>query len=124
GYYIEVQADAVEDLSGNPFEGFGGPGFNFITQSVPGVTLTGTTRANTLAGGVGNDTIAGLGGKDMLTGAGGFDTFVYKSAMDSTGAGYDTISDFNAEFDQFDLWYQVTRVDRAIEVGSLGARRF
>ena len=124
GYYVEVQADAVEDLSGNPFEGFGGPGFNFITQSVPGITLTGNARANTLTGSVGNDTIAGLGGKDALTGAGGFDTFVYTAVANSTGSGYDTISDFHAEFDQFDLWYQVTRVDRTIEFGSLGARRF
>jgi len=124
GYYVEVQDDAVEDLSGNPFEGFGGPGFDFITQSVPGVTLTGNARANTLTGGAGNDTIAGLGGKDALTGSGGFDTFVYTAAANSTGSGYDTISDFHAEFDQFDLWYQVTRVDRWIETGSLGTRRF
>ena len=124
GYYVVVQADAVEDLSGDPFEGFGGPSFSFLTQSVPGVTLTGNGRANTLAGGIGDDTIAGLGGKDMLTGAGGFDTFVYKAATDSTSSGYDTISDFHADFDRFDLWYQVTGVDAAISIGSVGTRRF
>ena len=75
----------------------------FITESVPGVTLTGNGRANTLAGGAGDDTIAGLGGKDALTGAGGFDTFAYTAVTHSTSSGYDTISDFNAEFDQFDL---------------------
>ena len=124
GYYIEVQQDAVQDLSGNPFQEFGSPGYNFFTESVPGVTLTGNSRANTLAGGEGDDTLAGLGGKDTLTGAGGFDTFVYTAVTNSAGSGYDTINDFNTGFDQFDLWYQVTGVDRTIEIGSLGARRF
>jgi Ca2+-binding RTX toxin-like protein len=124
GYYVEVQADAVEDLAGDPFEGFGGPGFDFVTQGVQGVTLTGNGRANALVGGVGDDTIAGLGGKDMLTGAGGFDTFVYKSATESTSSGYDTITDFNAAFDRFDLSVEVTGIDSAIFVGSVGTRRF
>ena len=124
GYYVEVQADAVEDLAGDPFEGFGGPGFDFVTQGVQGVTLTGNGRANALVGGVGDDTIAGLGGKDMLTGAGGFDTFAYAAVTHSTGSGYDTITDFNAAFDRFDLSVEVTGIDSAIFIGSVGTRRF
>ena len=69
GYYVEVQDDAVEDLAGDPFEGFGGPGFDFITQRRSG-RHTDWKRAGPMRSWAasGDDTIAGLGGKDTLTG--------------------------------------------------------
>jgi large repetitive protein len=120
-YYVVLDSGAVKDGSGNPYAGFSSPAaFNFTTGgSASGLVLTGNGMANTLVGGTGNDVITGLGRGDTLTGGGGADTFVYTAVSDSTGRGYDTITDFNASADLIDLWFQVTGVDTAITSGSL-----
>ena len=58
----------------------------------PGLSLTGTSGANTLTGGQGNDTLSGLGGKDKLYGNDGDD--ILNGGLDADtmvgGAGNDT----------------------------------
>jgi len=46
---------------------------NDLDQMVQGVTLTGTSGADTLSGGAGSDTLSGLAGNDVLNGNGGND---------------------------------------------------
>ena len=122
-YIFSIASSAVKDLNGN---GFFGTSFNFTTAaSAPaGVVLTGNGLRNTLTGGTGNDTITGLGNGDTLTGAGGSDKFVYNAVSDSRSKTYDTVTDFNASADLFDLWFQVTGVDASITSGSLGTWSF
>lgn len=52
-----------------------------VTQST-GITVTGTSRADTLIGTSGNDTIDGKGGADIMTGLGGDDTYIVDNARD------------------------------------------
>jgi len=126
-YIFDIGTYAVKDLNGN---GYYSQTYNFTTAPdgvppppppppPPPSGLAGTSAADTLVGGTGNDTITGRGRGDTLTGAGGADTFVYTAVSDSTGRGYDTITDFNASADLFDLWVQVTGIDTAITSGSL-----
>lgn len=93
-----------------------------------GATLTvdagALTGANTLAfdgsaetngffivkGGAGDDHIVGGNKGDTITGGGGADTFAYTGAAQSTGTTYDTITDFAAGTDKFDLTATVTQV--------------
>ena len=82
-------------------------------------TLIGGARGDTLSGGSGNDTIMGGGGGDVLTGGSGHNSFVYDAVTDSTGPGFDTISQFNVKSDSIDLWFQVTGLDHTVSSGAL-----
>jgi len=82
-------------------------------------TLIGGARGDTLSGGSGNDTILGGGGGDVLTGGSGHNSFVYDAVVDSTGPGFDTISQFNVKSDMIDLWFQVTGLDHTVSSGAL-----
>ncbi|MFN3348224.1 cadherin domain-containing protein [Pseudorhodoplanes sp.] len=61
-------------------------------------TVIGSSFADILRGGVGNDRLDGGAGNDILTGGAGSDTFVY-----ATGYGHDTVTDYAAGQDIFDL---------------------
>lgn len=61
-------------------------------------TVIGSGGADILRGGVGNDRLDGGAGNDILTGGTGNDTFVY-----ATGYGQDTVTDYSAGQDIFDL---------------------
>ena len=58
-----------------------------------GVSLTGSSVANTLSGGAGNDTIDGGGGADIIAAGGGDDTVTYRGTESSIdgGSGVDTL---------------------------------
>jgi Ca2+-binding RTX toxin-like protein len=60
--------------------------------------LIGNGGANTLRGGAGNDTLNGGAGNDLLLGEAGNDRFVY-----SNNYGLDTVGDYQAGTDTFDL---------------------
>jgi Ca2+-binding RTX toxin-like protein len=59
-----------------------------------GVTLTGSSGANTIIGGGGNDTIDGGGGADIINAGGGNDTVTYRGTESSIdgGSGTDTLT--------------------------------
>jgi Ca2+-binding RTX toxin-like protein len=61
-------------------------------------TLIGSNLADNLMGGGGTDRLSGGGGDDILTGGNGDDTFVF-----ADGFGADTVTDYRACHDQFDL---------------------
>ena len=58
-----------------------------------GVSLTGSSGANTLTGGAGNDSIDGGGGADVIAAGGGDDTVTYRGTEVSVdgGSGVDTL---------------------------------
>lgn len=58
--------------------------------------LMGTTASEILIGGSGNDRLTGDVGSDRLTGGVGNDRFIYLTALDSTAASKDVITDFKA----------------------------
>jgi Ca2+-binding RTX toxin-like protein len=72
--------------------------------------LTGGNGMDTISGGSGDDIITGGGQNDTLTGGAGSDTFVYAHASDSDARAvdYDTITDFDAGADHFQLPFAVT----------------
>jgi methionine-rich copper-binding protein CopC len=125
GYYVSINPSVITDTAGNNYAGISTTtGWNFTTAAAPpggGLVLTGASGVDTLVGGSGNDVFTGLGAADTLTGAGGADSFVYTVVSHSTGFVRDTITDFDAAADRFDLWYAVTGVDPAITSGALSA---
>lgn len=98
--------------------------FNGAAETDGKFILNGGDGNDTLTGGAGNDTIyAGLGA-DHLNGGGGSDHFVYKTAAQSTGANFDTITGFDATTDAFDLPFLVKHLNTAVTTGSLSAATF
>jgi Ca2+-binding RTX toxin-like protein len=77
-----------------------------------------------LVGGGSADAIEGGRGADTLTGGGGADRFLYTAAADSTGAHYDTITDFAFGSDLIDLPVSVTGLDAAVTKGALSQGSF
>jgi Ca2+-binding RTX toxin-like protein len=57
---------------------------------------------DTLWGGGRNDMLYGGQGKDWMEGGAGADTYLFRSAAESTGIGYDTISGFDYSADRID----------------------
>jgi hypothetical protein len=80
---------------------------------------------DTLIGGAGDDTFtmnAFDTGPDVLTGGAGADTFIYTTAAQSSGTGYDTITDVVAGTDKFDLPVAISGVGSA--AGSVSTATF
>ena len=84
----------------------------------------GSGGADSFIGGAGDDRIYGHAGADLLAGGRGRDTFVYTLASESTGAGYDTIGDFDVSVDLIDLERAVDSFMNSIEGGSLSQTSF
>ena len=81
-YVLELSADAVKDLAGNPSAA--NSSYNFTTGG-SGATSSGGSAGDTLQGGAGHDALFGLAGNDLLTGGGGNDSL-------DGGPGVDTAS--------------------------------
>ena len=75
-------------------------------------------------GGAGADRVEGGAGADSLSGGAGGDLFIYRSAAHSSGAGYDTIADFNPAADRIDLPGAVNGFRAAVAGGSLSTATF
>jgi hypothetical protein len=86
--------------------------------------LEGGNGADSLTAGAGADLLYGSGGADTMTGGAGADRFLYTSVSDSTGAHYDTITDFHFGDDAIDLPVTVTALDQAVTHGSLSTASF
>ena len=72
-----------------------------------------------LVGGQAGNVMSGGLGKDHLTAGTGADVFVYFSAAQSTGAGRDTVSGFDALHDDFNVPGTVGAIDAALNTGML-----
>jgi Ca2+-binding RTX toxin-like protein len=87
-------------------------------------TLTGTADDDIIRGRGGADTIIGGLGGDRIDPGGGQDTIVFNSVLDSTSLDHDSMADFNAEKDVFEIPNAVTGVDDAIIGGPLRTTSF
>jgi Ca2+-binding RTX toxin-like protein len=97
---------------------------NLSTFGTAAFTGTGNAIANAIVGGAKGDILKGAGGADTLTGGDGADHFVYGAANESSGATYDTITDFDASKDKIDTTIAVAAVDSAINTGALSIGSF
>ncbi|HTQ14827.1 MAG TPA: hypothetical protein VMH86_13210 [Rhizomicrobium sp.] len=97
----------------------GGLTFNGSAETDGSFSIKGTAASDTITTGKGADTIYGGGGGDLLSGGSGADTFVYDAVSESTGYGRDTITDFIASADKFDLNVSVTGIDAKVTAGTL-----
>jgi glucose/arabinose dehydrogenase len=95
-----------------------------LTGGAGADVLYGYDGADTLNGAGGNDLISGGNGADTLTGGSGADVFVYSALIESTGASYDTLPDFDAAADRIDLPVAVTGFDTAVAGGALSTASF
>jgi Ca2+-binding RTX toxin-like protein len=87
-------------------------------------TVYGGGGDDTLTGGAGRDFLQGGPGLDLLEGGGGHDRFVYTAVVESNGQNHDTIADFDARRDVFDLTVAVTGIDATVTSGQLRAGHF
>ena len=130
----------LEGGYGNDILGGGGHASDTITGNAGNDQLTGE-NGDVLSGGAGNDLLIAITGTLTLNGGSGADqmfgstgdpelpdnahvTFYYAKASDSTGANYDTITDFNGTRDHFSLPTQVTGIGataRAIDPNDIHA---
>jgi len=97
GSYGLVGAGVNDTLVNIENLGFSDGTFTIASRVGLGLTLTGTSAAETLTGGGNNDTISGLGGDDTLNGNGGDDLFRVTGSADGFdivdgGLGNDTIT--------------------------------
>jgi Ca2+-binding RTX toxin-like protein len=87
--------------------------------------LFGGARNDVLKGGNGSDFIKGALGADQLTGGGGLDYFVYHNAVanmegqESNSTAFDTIFDFNAAIDLFDVAGKAIAYDGTLAASDL-----
>ena len=86
--------------------------------------MFGGSGADVLIGGAGNDLLRGNGAGDQLTGNGGADRFVYGSASESTGTGFDLLADFKSAEDLLDLHSAVTGWSASVGSGQLSQASF
>jgi Ca2+-binding RTX toxin-like protein len=98
----------------------GGNGDDTIMGGDFGDRLIGGDGTDNIQGGNGDDFITGgFGASDLLNGGTGADTFIYGSAAESTGPGYDILDEFDASVDKIDLNVAVSAMDQAIVTGRL-----
>jgi Ca2+-binding RTX toxin-like protein len=98
--------------------------FNGSAETDGKFQFVGSSGNDTLIGGGGADKFFGGLGQDAMTGNGGNDVFVYTGAAESTGAGRDVVTGFDADHDKFDLGNAVTSVGAAIAAGKLSTTTF
>ena len=84
----------------------------------------GGAGGDSFAGGGGADRLYGLGGADALRGGGGADIFAYTGAGESSGAGHDSLLDFDPAADRIDLPGAVSGFDAAVSHGALSDASF
>lgn len=103
----------------------GGNGNDNLDGGANNDTIIGNAGKDKLKGGDGNDILNGGADVDKLDSGTGLDKFVYASASDSTGTGFDTVigCDFNAA-DKFDLTLAITGIDTSVSGGNLSKATF
>lgn len=84
------------------------------------VYLQGGHGNDTLIGGAGNDGFEGREGADRLTGGAGSDNFYYNNVGESTGSGFDRITDLDASNDHIRFSSTtVANIDTAVSGGAV-----
>lgn len=98
--------------------------FNGSAESDGSFVFKGGDSADRFTGGGGMDVIYGGGGADILAGGGNMDVFVYGSASESSGAGYDTLVDLDFAEDVVDLPTEVSGFDPSVAGRALSTATF
>jgi Ca2+-binding RTX toxin-like protein len=86
--------------------------------------FSGSAGDDVLVGGGAGDSLRGGGGEDTLSGGAGRDIFVYNFAAASTGAHFDTITDFDTSGDLIGLDYALAGVNDIVTGGRLTQAHF
>ncbi|PSJ38892.1 tandem-95 repeat protein [Allosphingosinicella deserti] len=102
----------------------GGAGDDLLVAGRQNDVVDGGAGNDTLYGGLGDDRISGGLGRDILNGGSGGDTFVYASAAESTGLGFDTIEKFSTFVDRIDLPFAVSGWSGTVSAGGLSTASF
>lgn len=116
GNVLTIEATALSDDDRMMFDG--------SAETDGAFSFLGGESNDFFFGGAGGDWITGSGGADVLSGGGGADVFIYHAASESSGAGYDTIADFDPAVDRIDLFTAITSFDPAIAHGALSTASF
>ena len=109
------------EINGRPLGDTGTIAFDGSAETDGRFLFLGGDGDDLFRGGGGDDLIFGEEGADSLGGGGGADVFAYSSASESSGAGYDSLVDFDASEDRIDLPVTITGFDAAISAGALSA---
>jgi Ca2+-binding RTX toxin-like protein len=86
--------------------------------------LQGGHGSDTLIGGAGNDSFQGGNGADTMTGGAGGDLYFFENVGESTGAGFDRITDFNTATDHLYFGHAVAHIDPTVTSGAVAASNF
>jgi len=114
GDKMTIDASALGATSSVVIDAGGGPN-----------TLIGGAGNDIIRGGFGVDHITGGGGADLIYGDGSNDVFIYNSASDSTSTTYDSIKDFDAMSDHFQIvGWAVNAINAEVTTGHLNAATF
>lgn len=88
------------------------------------IRVIGGSGADTITTGAGADRLFGGNGGDTLTGGAGADTFAFDAVVQSTGLGYDRITDFVSGSDRIDVGGATTGIGATINGGALSTASF
>jgi Ca2+-binding RTX toxin-like protein len=102
--------------------GNGNQGNNVLTGNAGNNLLKGSGGNDSVSGGAGSDVLDGGSGQDILAGGAGADFFLFSSALNAS-TNVDTVTDFVAADDRFDLDNGVF-VNSGVNFGQLGAAAF
>ena len=116
GETLEVNGAPLGPGDSIAFDGSAETDGNFI--------FIGGAGSDSFLGGAGDDRIFGGAGGDSLRGGDGADTYFYGSAGEASGAGYDSLLDFDAGEDAIDLPVAVTGFDADVTSGALSTSSF
>ena len=120
-YTLPANVETLIYTGAGAFQGTGNTLGNTIVGGAAADVLLGGAGNDTLQGGASADHLTGGAGADLMTGGGGADVFVFDAVADSSGTGYDTITDFDAKVDHLDLWTGVTGLAPTAPSGALNA---
>jgi Ca2+-binding RTX toxin-like protein len=115
--------DGSAELDGR-FTVVGGAGNDTVTGGQKGDHLAGGAGNDYLNGGGGNDGLIGGLGADTLEGGAGRDTYIFYSAAESTGVGFDRIVGFDFRVDKIDLHTAVSGWTGNLQTGTLSIETF
>jgi predicted extracellular nuclease len=126
-YSITVTDDFMGTAAGKTIFGFSvDTAMTVDASSVTrgNLTVYGGHAGDTITGGAGDDLIFGGTGTDTLAGKAGADTFLFDGAAQSTGTGFDTLSDFDVSTDKIRIEGQVHDTYDSVTGGTLNAATF
>jgi VCBS repeat-containing protein len=105
-----ASADTVQG-GGGADEITGNAGADSVSGEGGNDAITGDAGNDTIDGGEGNDTITGGAGVDRITTGNGSDVIRFTAVADSTGADFDTVTDFVSGTDRVSFAFTGTTTD-------------